>query len=99
MNKNPDEIKILNIASTISGINARLAEPVEDCGYHKADVVIEYESQKYYLQVSKQPKSLKEVKNLKSRGTYAINTHKYHDMPLNDTELEKKIKSIINYKK
>ena len=98
MNNNPDELKVLDIASSILGINAKLAEPSEDCGHHKADIVIEYDSQKYYLQVSKQPKSLRELKKLKSLGTYAINTHKYHNIPLSDLELYNKIKSIINYK-
>ncbi|MGV8086612.1 MAG: hypothetical protein ACP5N1_03200 [Candidatus Woesearchaeota archaeon] len=98
MHNNSDEIKVLDVICSIDGINARFADLNEDCGHQKADIVIEYDFQKYYLQVSKQPKSQRVVKNLKSRGTYAINTYKYHNMPLSNEELCLKIKSIINYK-
>jgi hypothetical protein len=76
----------------------RFATPLEDCGCQKADIVLNYDSNIYYLQVSKQPKSQKELLNLESRGTYAVHTPKYHDMPLSDNDLTNIIKKILGAK-
>mgnify|MGYP003964215709 FL=1 len=92
---NLDEVYICDLANTIEGVNARMATPEEDCGYQKADVVIEYNGEISYLQVSHTPKSKGEIDRLAKRGTYPISTHKFRGMSISDNNLLLKIKTII----
>ena len=94
MVKNIDEIFILNLANGIPGVCARLGTPEEDCGYHKADVVLAHLGKTYYLQVSRTPKSKKEQKKLFGRGTYPISTHSF-DRALIPEEITEKIKYYL----
>ena len=94
--RNYDELYVLNIANQIPKVEARLSTPEEDCGYKKADVVLNYLGQNYYIQVSHQPKSKKERKKLLGRGTYAVHTHAFSDIPLQKSEIKKSIEDILN---
>lgn len=93
--KNNDERMILELAQMIPGISTRYSTAKEDCGYQKADIVLEKGDQKYYLQVSHQPKSKKQQRVLEKRGTYQIHTHNFNDMPISQEEIVQKLKKII----
>ena len=93
--KNPDEVYICDLANTINGVSARMATPEEDCGYQKADVVIEVKGRTHYLQISHTPKSKKERTKLAKRGTHPISTYRFRDMPFSDVDLVTKIGAII----
>ena len=94
--KNLDEQIIFEIAQKIPKFSTRYATKEEDCGYQKADVVLENDFQKYYLQVSHQPKSKKQQSTLEKRGTHHIYTHNFKGMPIDQQEILKKIKTIIS---
>ncbi|MEK6758046.1 MAG: hypothetical protein AABX88_02865 [Nanoarchaeota archaeon] len=78
MKKNyPEEILVMNLANTIPEVSARLASADEDHGYKKADVVLNHKEKDYFFQVSRQPKSKKQIKKMFQRGTYAIYTNDF----------------------
>jgi len=93
--RNRDELYVVDIANRIPGVIARLGTPEEDCGYHKADVVMMYNNSNYYVQVSYTPKSKREKKKLLKRGTYPVHTHKFTDMPLGDRVVQQNLESIL----
>lgn len=90
-----NEYYVAHIAGKIPGVVARLSTGSEDCGYHKADVVLEYSGKTLYIQVSKTPKSNREIEKLMNRGTYSIHTYRFKDMPLHPEEIQNDIESII----
>ncbi|MGM5479946.1 MAG: hypothetical protein ACQESC_00635 [Nanobdellota archaeon] len=94
--KNQDELYVRNIASQIPGVTSRLGTAQEDCGYNKADVILTYNGNEYYIQVSHTPKSKKEQKKLSKRGTHPIHTHKFQELPLDEKIIYKNIEEIIN---
>ena len=93
--RNIDESYVLEIAKKIPGVEARPATNEEDCGNRKADIVIKYHGQEYFIQVSHQPKSKRERRKLIKRGTYPVHTHKYVGHPLEEYEIRKEIEKII----
>ncbi len=92
---NEDEHYVCEIASNIPNCHARLATAEEDCGYHKADVVLDYQGQIFYVQVSHTPKSGQERRSLKRRGTYAIHTHRFAGMSLSEEEIIGNLERIL----
>lgn len=92
---NIDENLIMNLANTLPGVNARLSTPEEDCGHHKADVVLSCHNDIYYIQVSHTPKSSKENKKLRKIGTYSIFTHRYSVLPLSKNEIISNIEKLL----
>jgi hypothetical protein len=95
--KNQDEIYVRDIANMIQEVSARSGTHEEDCGYHKADVVIGYQGNIYYIQVSHTPKSKRELRKLSKRGTHPIHTHRFQGMPLAREEIMKNIEKIIGF--
>jgi len=93
--KNSDELYICDLANTIGGVSARMATSEENCGYQKADVVLEHNGGIHYLQVSHTPKSKGEKSRLAKRGTHPISTHKFRGMPFLEEDLVAKIQKII----
>lgn len=93
---NPDEQKIYDIARHVfkGRYAVRYATPKEDCGYQKADIVIET-NPPTYLQVSHTPKSKKEQQRLYKRGTHAIHTHRYKEIPLSNTQIRSVLETIV----
>ncbi|MCK9595672.1 hypothetical protein M0R19_00615 [Candidatus Pacearchaeota archaeon] len=94
MVKNIDETVVRDIAGMIPGVSARLGTPEEDCGYHKADVVLTYSGKTFYVQVSHTAKSKKEQEKLSKRGTYSVYTNSL-DRALSSEEIANKIKSFL----
>ena len=92
---NSDENYIMKLANTIPGAYARLATGEEDCGYHKADVVVEYSGKTSYLQVSHTEKSKKEIKKLEKRGTVPVHTFAFKDHPLSKSKMIQIIKEML----
>jgi hypothetical protein len=93
--QNPDELRVVDIANSIDGVVARLADGAEDCGHQKADVVAEYGRRTFYFQVSHTPKSGKEQEKLISRGTYPIHVYRYSGMPESYETLASRIKAVL----
>lgn len=92
---NADEHYVQEIANTIPNCYARLATAREDCGRQKADVVINYQGNDYFVQVSHTPKSKKEQENLERRGTYSVHTHKFQGMSLSEKEIKRNLERIL----
>ena len=93
---NPSELYILSLAKGIPGVIARLSTAEEDCGYHKADVVVNFGGNVYYFQVSHTEKSKGERERLARRGTHPIATHKHPSMPHPEKDLVDSISGAIN---
>jgi len=92
---NLDEQYICELANSLDGFSARMATREEDCGYHKADVVVTRGSEVYYFQVSHTPKSKRETEKLLKRGTYPISTHRFKDIPIDKNNLVSKIREVV----
>ena len=92
---NPDEVYIVELANSMPGLTARLSTPEEDCGYHKADVVISIGEKDHYVQVSHTPKSRGEVARLAKRGTQPISTHRYAGHRIPREALIEKLSEIV----
>jgi hypothetical protein len=93
---NVDEKYVLKIANSIEGVFARMATPLEDCGNHKADIILKYNNRDYYVQVSYTSKSKKQQMILRSRGTFFINTHRFKEIPLSEDEIIKNLESFLD---
>ncbi len=97
--RNQDESYIVQIASQIPGVTARIGTPQEDYGYQKADAVLTYKGKDHHVQVSHIPKSKKERIKLLKRGTHPIHTHKFANIALEKSIIRKNIEDILNYQK
>ncbi len=95
VNYNPDEDRVLALANRISGVFARISTGEEDCGYQKADVMVTYGETLYPIQVSRQPKSKRELLRLATRGTFPVHTHKFVDMELDDSQIINQLEKIM----
>lgn len=89
-----EEKFVLDIANTIPGVHARFSDSNEDHGYHKADVVLYNQSGSYYLQVSRSPKSKKQIKCLQQRRTFPIFTTDFYGNPLPEKVFNQLMKII-----
>lgn len=74
----PEEQFVVKVLESIPNVHARLSNSEEDCGFHKADVVANFDGKDYYFQVSRKPKSRKQINNLLKRGTIPIHVEDFY---------------------
>lgn len=87
-----EEVLVLDIAKSLPNVNARFSSSEEDCGYNKADVVLNHFGKDYYVQVSRHQKSKKQREKLLKRGTCFVYTHSFD----NQVEYERIRKDLIS---
>lgn len=76
------------------GVYARYSPPEEDCGYQKADIIMQNNEREYPIQVSRGMKSKKQQKNLQRRGTFVVHTEDFYGN-IQKTQIQNQLETIL----